>query len=552
MRLLSFIVLLGTVCHAGAQSFFSSSAEPGFIDRTVAAKAVPPIADQVLVLEREHVRALMGIQPGGKLPEVMDFGLFPGGAMELHPIALYGEDSRILVVENGVTQALKPSSRVFLKGSGRSGSAAFSVDSETLRVSGVMLDGGEAYAVSSNLMDDGRVRVLVSSLRTDIDNTPFQCGAGANYPAHSKVKMPTGGYPSIRGSFKGTNPLFETEIAVDTDRAFTGQGRFSAGPNAVRDYIEDLFLAMNVFYERDLSLRLLIGDTFINYDSDPYMPMGSAGLSGFTSFWRDSDDREGFDPDFAAVLAGINGGFSGSAWLNTYCSSGFRYSYNGIGSTFGAQLAALFVGHEIGHNLGSSHTHCERLADGGTNFVDQCYSCEDYNGNDVCSDSCYVGPTMCQPGGGGSIMSYCHASASGFDGAGPSQGTSQNCSQSTGFHPLIIGKLDSLIAANYPSCIEDFTPPTFTLAVTADGPGSVVSNPAGVDCSQSLCSAPINAGEMVTLSASPDSQARFEGWFGACSGTGACAFAMNSDQQVQAYFLDDDVLTKTGFESNAL
>ena len=549
MRLVIGVACIFVATCVNAQIIVAQT--EGFLQRMTEVRGTPPV-DQVLILDPHQVRALMGLDASGKRLVASGIGLFPGEAMELRPVSLYAPEARITIVDSGDRRTLPPSSRVFVHGTGATGSAGFSIDPETSLVKGVILDRGEAYEVSSASLSDGRIRISVSNMRAAIEQTPFQCGAGGKYPTQAKAVIPSGGYPSLRGSFKGSAPLFETVIAVDTDRAFTGQTRFDAGPDAVRDYIEDLFVSMNAIYERDLSLRLLIGDTFINYDSDPYMPMDNNGLSGFTNFWREPGNRNGVERDFAAALGGIGGGFSGSAWLDVYCSQGFGYSYNGIGSTFSSTRAALFVGHEIGHNLGSDHTHCERLANGGNDFVDQCYSCEQYDSNDECSSSCYVGATMCQPGGAGSVMSYCHAPAMGFDGGGPAQGTSQSCSPSTGFHPLIVDLLDSRIAANYPQCIEDFTPPSFELAVSVDGPGTVSSTPAGLDCSEAQCVASFAAGELVTLQANPSAQARLAGWAGECSGTGSCDVVMNQDQLVQAYFVDNDVLIKTGFESNGL
>jgi hypothetical protein len=83
---------------------------------------------------------------------------------------------------------------------------------------------------------------------------------------------------------------------------------------------------------------------------------------------------------------------------------------------------------------------------------------------------------------------------------------------------------------------------SFTLRVTKTplGPilGSVSSSPAGINCG-SLCanaSASYPAGTVVTLNASAILTALFQGWGGACSGTGACVVTMNSDLDVTANF----------------
>ncbi|MEM9531265.1 MAG: hypothetical protein AAGA23_10120, partial [Pseudomonadota bacterium] len=80
------------------------------------------------------------------------------------------------------------------------------------------------------------------------------------------------------------------------------------------------------------------------------------------------------------------------------------------------------------------------------------------------NSSCFDGPTSCPAGADGSLMSYCHAGANGFDGGGPQRGTEERCYTSDYFHPLIIGKLDSLIASRNPSCIADYTSPSLIFA----------------------------------------------------------------------------------------
>ena len=79
------------------------------------------------------------------------------------------------------------------------------------------------------------------------------------------------------------------------------------------------------------------------------------------------------------------------------------------------------------------------------------------------------------------------------------------------------------------------TPGTHTLSVGVTGSGSVTSSPAGIKC-PSTCTASFNTGTQVTLTASPANGSIFQGWGGACSGTGTCSVTMNSDQSVTATF----------------
>jgi Divergent InlB B-repeat domain len=81
------------------------------------------------------------------------------------------------------------------------------------------------------------------------------------------------------------------------------------------------------------------------------------------------------------------------------------------------------------------------------------------------------------------------------------------------------------------------TPPQHTLSVAKSGSGSgvVTSSPAGIHCG-SACSAQVDAGTVVTLTATPAAGSSFAGWGGACSGTGACKVTMDADHDVSASF----------------
>ncbi len=86
------------------------------------------------------------------------------------------------------------------------------------------------------------------------------------------------------------------------------------------------------------------------------------------------------------------------------------------------------------------------------------------------------------------------------------------------------------------SVTANFTLPQYLLTVTSAN-GRVTSNPAGVDC-PGTCAAPFNAGTMVTLTPTADSGFQFNGWLGACTGSGACVVSMDGGKSVTAQFGD--------------
>ncbi len=236
---------------------------------------------------------------------------------------------------------------------------------------------------------------------------------------------------------------YETVIAVDTDTEWMDTK--SDNTTTAMNYINTMFMSMNVFFERDLSLRLLIGNVTLRINTDPYPTESNivAALTDFGEEWRTNQDS--IQRDFALLLSAQNignFGFSGIAWLDVYCENGFLqnggtetvggYSVNRIGGSFPASSVAIFVGHEIGHNLGSPHTHCYNPV------VDECYNAE---------SGCFSGTPDCPVGGSGTVMSYCHFGA-------PNGADCGNSDEE--FHPTVINYLDNLMtdSDNFPSCIQ--------------------------------------------------------------------------------------------------
>jgi DNA-binding beta-propeller fold protein YncE len=79
---------------------------------------------------------------------------------------------------------------------------------------------------------------------------------------------------------------------------------------------------------------------------------------------------------------------------------------------------------------------------------------------------------------------------------------------------------------------------TRTLAahLAGNGAGTVISNPAGIDCGASDCAASFALGTNVKLSATAASGSYFAGWGGSCTGTNSCDLMTNEDQFVTATF----------------
>lgn len=80
---------------------------------------------------------------------------------------------------------------------------------------------------------------------------------------------------------------------------------------------------------------------------------------------------------------------------------------------------------------------------------------------------------------------------------------------------------------------------SYSLNVSVSGTGSVTSNPGGINCgsSGSACSSAFASGTAVALTAQAPSGYTFQGWSGACSGTGStCQVSMSQARSVGASF----------------
>jgi hypothetical protein len=102
----------------------------------------------------------------------------------------------------------------------------------------------------------------------------------------------------------------------------------------------------------------------------------------------------------------------------------------------------------------------------------------------------------------------------------------------------------------FPSCAVN----RVTVTKSGSGSGSIMSNPAGVNCG-ATCLFEYAHGTTVTLNATADPGSVFAGWSGGgCSGTGSCTVTLNADTTVTATFVLLPTLTvsKTGSGSGTV
>ncbi len=172
------------------------------------------------------------------------------------------------------------------------------------------------------------------------------------------------------------------ELAADCDWEF--MHLFNGDATAATEYVSSLVGAVSAIYRRDCDasivlsyLRLQLDPDDLFNDPDPLTP--------FRNWWNENGGEVHRDV-FTLLTGRRNLPYGGVAWLNAACED-FGYSVNGYLNGRFADAFATHPGnwdvnvlaHELGHNLGTLHTH------------------------DYSIDSCASGTVQ-----RGTIMSYCH------------------------------------------------------------------------------------------------------------------------------------------------
>ncbi len=213
-------------------------------------------------------------------------------------------------------------------------------------------------------------------------------------------------------------------LEVDYD-IYSANGRSLSTTGA---FIAANFNEVSILYDA-IDVNLNLSEMVIWDDISPY-----AGDQSGTLLRQFQNFRTSFNGDVAQLLSFQASG--GVAVLDGLChpSNGARMSFSSIRPNFESvpiySWSIMVIAHELGHLLGSRHTH----------------ACA-WNGNDTAIDNC---PGFTEGGcgnnpirsGGGSIMSYCHLNQVGIDfryGFGPQPGAviasrvarAQSCVQAT-------------------------------------------------------------------------------------------------------------------------
>lgn len=202
-------------------------------------------------------------------------------------------------------------------------------------------------------------------------------------------------FPKKQGKLKTSklgldDACVKVYLEVDYD-IFVDKGRTTQG---VLDYINGIMSQVKLLYTNE-NVNITISEIFIWDTPSPYNCSNSGEC--LNQFWQ---NRPNFNGDIGHLLSYQASG--GIAYLDALChpAQQARRAFSSIGGSYNNyptySWTVMVVAHEIGHNLGSRHTH----------------ACV-WNGNNTAIDGCAGGtegtcPNPGLPQGGGTIMSYCH------------------------------------------------------------------------------------------------------------------------------------------------
>lgn len=173
------------------------------------------------------------------------------------------------------------------------------------------------------------------------------------------------------------------------------------GVTQAANYITAIFNETATLYANE-NVSVVISEIYVWDTPSPYAGNSSGQL--LTQFQA---NRNGFNGDLAQLISYQASG--GIAVLNGLCHpyEDARMSFASVNSTFNTiptySFSVMVMTHELGHLLGSNHTHA-CVWNGNNTAIDGCAGFTEGN----CGNPGY-------PSNGGTIMSYCHITTAGIN-----------------------------------------------------------------------------------------------------------------------------------------
>lgn len=196
---------------------------------------------------------------------------------------------------------------------------------------------------------------------------------------------------------KTTNEMTEKCVRVYYEIAYAPYRQNGLDEAKTLNWLTAIHNNIATLYTNDY-IRTSLSKVMIWKEQDPYTGDYSAQLNKFRT------TRTDFDGDFAHLVNYPS--TTSVAYLNSMCNNEYHYAYSGINMTYNNvpvySWTIMAMTHEMGHALGSPHTHaCSWNGDG--TAIDGCAPTYDPK---LAEGTCPTGPIPYADKG--TIMSYCH------------------------------------------------------------------------------------------------------------------------------------------------
>ncbi len=319
--------------------------------------------------------------------------------LDVHRFSVITPDTRVLSVSHGGETEIAVPDHVLLRGSvkGASDSWVFLAVFETHVVGIIEFDqpeGRRRLMIAPDTVIAGRMAAAIVHNAAPNTERGERCRAEElpDYQQRADSVLAMFDEPTrIDKSGAGANgsTVLALQLALECDSTF--YARHNSSLAFAAQYAITLAGACSAIYQRDANVALQVPFLRIWTITDPYVGTINERLTNIRTYWN--ANMQHVNRAVTCLLSGSGGG--GLAWVGVLCG-GFGYNVSGVSGSVNFPATGYIwdvdvTSHELGHNIGSPHSHnCSWNPP-----LDSCWYAE---------GGCYdhVLPQR------GSIMSYCH------------------------------------------------------------------------------------------------------------------------------------------------